>query len=114
MGCKQIQIMNKFQAIVLGAQRNSLTNFIIDQNTIATNEEIKILGVHLGNQLNFNSHVSIMCKKAARQLSALRRFSYYLSYNNRLIIYKYFMGSTFDYCPIVWIFCGKTNSNNLE
>ena len=105
---------NKFQAIVLGAQRNSLTYFVIDKHTIETNHEIKILGVHLDDQLNFNSHVSIMCKKAASQLSALRRISYYFSDKNRLIIYKSFMRSTFDYCPIVWIFCGKTNSNKLE
>ena len=28
--------------------------------------------------------------------------------------YKSFIASTFEYAPVVWIFCGKTNSKKLE
>ena len=34
--------------------------------------------------------------------------------SSQLPIYKYFISSTFDYCPVAWIFCGKTNSNKLD
>ena len=32
----------------------------------------------------------------------------------RLSVYKSFINANFNYCPIVWMFCGKTNLNKLE
>ena len=29
-------------------------------------------------------------------------------------VYKSFISANFNYCPIVWLFCGKTNLNKLE
>ena len=104
----------KFQALVLGKQRNELRIFVLQGHSIDILPEMKVLGVCLDSQLNFNSHISSICKKASQQLNALRRISKFLSKRNRLLIYKSFMRSTFDYCPIVWIFCGKTNSYKLE
>ena len=34
----------------------------------------KFLGVKIDNELNFNSHVSDLCKNASAQLNALIRF----------------------------------------
>ena len=33
---------------------------------------------------------------------------------SKIIIYNSFIRSNFEYCPLVWHFCGKTNNNRLE
>ena len=52
--------------------------------------------------------------KAARQLNALARISRFLSPSSRMIIYKTVINSNFNYCPIVWHFCGKVNNGKME
>ena len=64
--------------------------------------------------LNFDTQVSHICQKAARQLNVLQRLSKFLSDKTRLIIFKSFIQSNFNYCPIVWHFCSKSNSEKLE
>ena len=75
---------------------------------------IKVLGVTLDDKLKFDKHISEMCTKASRQINALKGVSKYLDENCRIMIYKTFISSTFNYCPVSWMFCGKTNLNKLE
>ena len=64
--------------------------------------------------LNFDQQITNMCKKAARQLNVLLRLSKFLSAENKILIYKSFIRSNLNYCPLVWHFCSKTNSDKLE
>ena len=52
--------------------------------------------------------------KAARQLNASAKISKYLDPKSISIIYNSFIRSNFEYCPLLWHFCGKTNNNKLE
>ena len=52
--------------------------------------------------------------KASRQSSALRRISKYLDVNCRILDFKSFISSNFNYCPVSWMFCGKTNLNKFK
>jgi uncharacterized protein YpmS len=47
-------------------------HFTIDGNKIECESEVKLLGVTIDFQLNFNEHVSNICKKASRQLNVLK------------------------------------------
>ena len=38
-------------------------------------ESVKLLGVYIDRQLNFNVHITEMCKKAGRQLNVLGRLA---------------------------------------
>ena len=55
-----------------------------------------------------------MCLKASRQINALKRVSRYLDESCRILVFKSFISSNFNYCPVSWMFCGKTNLNKLE
>ena len=55
-----------------------------------------------------------MCRKASSQINALKRVSKYLNESCRIFVYTSFISSNFNYCPVSWIFCGKTNLNELE
>ena len=105
----------KFQAIAIGKQtkQQNLT-FTIDGNKIECESEVKLLGVTIDFQLNFNEHVSNICKKASRQLNVLKRIGIHLTKLGKFTIYYSFIMSNFNYCPLVWHFCGETNTQKIE
>ena len=77
--------------------------------------EIKLLGVTiLDFKLNFNEHISKICKKASRQLNVLKRIGKLLTRLGKLTIYYSFNMSNFNYCPLVWHFCGEVNTKKVE
>ena len=43
----------------------------IRSHAIPRNDKLKMLGVTLGNKLNFKTHIRNICQKAARQINAL-------------------------------------------
>ena len=105
----------KFQAIAIGKKsHDTLTEFNIDNNNIKCEDTVKLLGIDIDFMLNFDQQITNMCKKAARQLNVLLRLSKFLSAENKILIYKSFIRSNFNYCPLVWHFCSKTNSDKLE
>ena len=105
---------DKFQSIILSRDGQQSLSISVQDNTILSDTTIKVLGVTLDNRLKFDKHVSTLCMKASRQINALKRISKYLDENCRILIFKSFISSSFDYCPVSWMFCGKTNLNKLE
>ena len=100
----------QFQAIATGSRTHSeLKRFNVAGNAIACEETVKLLGVQLDYQLNFNEQVSRICQKVAKQLNALQRIRQFLSEETRLLVFKSFIRSNFCYC-----LCSKTNTEKLE
>ena len=87
---------------------------IRDDTSLMSEAEVKVLGVTIDNKLCFSQHISACCKKAARHLNALARISKHLNINSRRAIYNSFIMSNFNYCPLVWHFCGQVNNQKLE
>ena len=108
---------SKFQFMIIshsGVDANNAT-LQIDDNIVSKPEpQEKVLGVMLDSKLNFNHHASAICTNAARQLNALACIYRFLSTSSRMIIYNSFINSKFNYCPIVWHFCGKKNGDKIE
>jgi hypothetical protein len=105
----------KFHFIIWSKRDYNIKSISINKdNEITSEQSVKLLGVHFDRNLNFHEHISHCCKKAARQLNALTRISRYLDVKSRTIIYNSFIRSNFDYCPLIWHFCGKRNTAKLE
>jgi len=106
---------DKFQAISIGKKTHEhLKEFSIGDNTIKCEDVVKLLGIDIDFLINFDQQISNMCKKAAKQLNVLLRLSKFLTSDNKILIYKLFIRSNFNFCPLVWHFCSKTNSDKLE
>ena len=107
---------DKFQAILLAPSiRETLIKPInIKDSTITTARSVNILGIEIDDKLKFNAHINSICRKAARQLNVLRRLSSLLDQESRMAIFRAFIVSNFNYCPLVWHFCGKTNTSKME
>ena len=90
------------------------TTIHIKETIIVSSDKIRVLGFKLDAKMNFKPYVSEICNRASRQINAVRRICKHLNIEGRLKIYRSFIESNFLYCPVVWIFCGKANSNKLE
>ena len=91
---------DKFQFMIMSKESYVGHEICIDENvTISSEKCVKLLGVTIDHKLNFGDHITVTCKKAALQLNALSRISSYIQPNVRMLIYKSFINSNFQYCP---------------
>jgi hypothetical protein len=107
----------KFQFILLGPSNkkaSSRSELPLLDIHIEKSDSVKLLGVTIDDKLNFHEHISLLCKKAARQLNAFKRISKNLSVTERESIYNSFIISVFNYCPLVWHFCNKSDHKKIE
>ena len=99
----------KFQFMMISRDGDSSQSLTLNDSTVIVSEDhVKVLGVVIDSKLNFPY------MWAPRQLNTLARISNYLDVSARRTIYDSFVASNFNYCPLVWHFCGATNNNKLE
>ena len=87
---------------------------ILADETIKCENSVKLLGINIDNRLNFNEHVSNICKKVSIKLHALARISNFIRTDKLKIIMKAFIESQFGYCPLVWMFHSRTLNNRIN
>ena len=85
----------------------------VSDTQINCKDVVKLLGVDIDYQLNFDQHISNLCRKAGQQLNVLKRLSPFLSRLNKLTIFHTFKLSNFNYCPLAWHFCSESNSKKI-
>ena len=107
--------LNKFPFSVISSKQMEPQNIVLHDGVSITSEpSVKIWGVVIDDRLNFDEHVRMCCTKAARQLNALARIAKCLHFKSKTIIHNSFILSNFNYCPLAWHFCGKTNYQKLD
>ena len=105
---------DKFKAIVLTKARQDTSGISINlrDHCITSEESVSLLGITIDCRLSFDKHVSTLCRKAASQLSALKRLRPFIeNEKTRRILVQAFVLSNFNYCPLVWYF---TTANQLQ
>ena len=65
----------KFHAILFSKDQadNSGTTLKVRQNEITSEAEVDQLGLKIDQWLSFDSHISKICRKASKQLNALKQ-----------------------------------------
>ena len=104
----------KFQVMFLGLREK--TKFILEINDqiIPLTDKVKLLGVTIDSQLKFDDHVKALCQKANRKVSAFSRVAPYLNHEKGKILYNTFVMSNFNYCPLIWMYHGKTSNSQVD
>ena len=75
---------------------------------------MKLLGVTLDYRLDFDPHISNLCKKAAIQLNVLKRLKVFIGFKEKQILVQSFVYSNFNYCPLVWYFSSSKSLQKIE
>ena len=107
---------DKLQAIVLNKKRSDLTNtnFQVDNQVIKSVSSVELLGIQIDDKLNFNLHISKICKSAANQLNALIRLKQFFSFHAKEVLVNSYIISNFSYSPLVWMLSSAQSVNKIE
>ena len=103
---------DKFNAIMFG--KNEYVDFKFNGINVKSMDEVKLLGVNIDKKLNFDSHVSYLCKKTSRQVNALSRLRHIANENSKNMLYKTYIMSNFNYCSAIWNYCSSKSIIKLE
>ena len=107
---------DKFKATVISKMKSDHipSGFSIGNDSVTIEQSVRLLGIDLNNQLNFNLHIRKICKSAFNQLNALFRVKGLLGFGEKKILINSFILSNFDYCPLVWFISSAKSLNNVE
>ena len=86
----------------------------INSNNRISANWVKLLDIKIDSRLNFEPHVSDLCKSAARQLNALLRLQSYPTFEARKILIESSVYSNLNYCPLVWNFTSTKAIDKIE
>ena len=86
----------------------------IGDELIWKSSEEKLLGVTIDKNLNFNAHLSNLCKKVGAKVTALSRVVKLLPFYKKRILLKTFIESQFSFCPLIWMFCSRNMNNKIN
>ena len=100
--------------LLISGNKNEQMWTKLDRDIVWESKDVKLLGITLCNNLRFDKHVSNICSKANRKLSALTRVAKFLLFKKRCILFKAFIESQFKYCPLVWMFHGKQINDKIN
>ena len=89
--------LKKFQAIAINRQNRSNHNCCVTINNaeIKSKESVTLLVTEIDSKINFEKHVSTICKKANNQLNAIRRIGADLGQKEKEILINSFVYSNF-------------------
>ena len=106
----------KFQTMLLKSNsiKDIQLNVTVENSSLPSFDSMKVLGIDIDDKLTFDGHISNICIKAGRQLDILQRLKGSLDQDSRMAIYKSFIMSNFNYCPLIWMFTSKTSLSKLE
>ena len=75
---------------------------------------IKVLGVHLDEELNWNNQVNAVNKKARYAAINLNRVNQLLPFKSRMTLYNGLVASHFNYADTVWAGCSYQITKNCN
>ena len=87
---------------------------MIKDAAVSTQTHVKLLGITIDSKLTFDMHIENLCKKASQQLNILRRFKNMFKAKELNLVFNSFIMANFNYCPIVWHFCGVKSMKRIE
>ena len=107
---------NKFHALFAKKDQKNTSgiNLNFQGHSIKSEETVKLLGVTLDYKLNFDPHISNLCKKAAAQLNVLKRLKSFIGFTEKEVLVQSFVYSNFNYCPLVWYFSSSKSLQKIE
>ena len=76
--------------------------------------DVKLLGLTIDKKMNFNKHLSILCKQVSGKVSAFARMVKIIPFDKKGLILKTFIESQFSYCPLIWMFRSKEVNNKIN
>ena len=75
---------------------------------------VKSLGIEMDNKLNFEKHISNICKKASNQLNGICRLQTFMGHKEKEVMINTFAHSNFNHGCLIWHCSSKKSQNKVE
>ena len=107
---------DKFKAIVLTKtdHNTAVVRLELSGKTILSSNEIDLLRVTIDTKLSFDSRITKICRKASKQLNALKGLGFCIPLDTRKILANSFISSNFNYSPLAWYFSTAKQLQKIE
>ena len=86
----------------------------VGETKIWESKQQKLLGVLIDRDLKFDEYALSQCNKAGKKLTAFIRISKFMTFAQKRNIIKAFIECQFDYCPLVWMICGRQTNTRIN
>lgn len=99
----------KFQGSrLLGSliNNNNIT-FTVENKHIKSTNKVKLVGITTDDKFAFTKHINNLSSTISNRLRALTRRRKFLSKEQTKLLSQAYIMSTFKYCPLASMFCGK-------
>ena len=109
----------KTETMIIGMKKNTEKMYVrVTENGQTKNLEfqksIKILGIYIDEQLNWNEHVQKVRNKATNSIRNLNRINHLIPMKHKMLLYNSLVASHYNYVDTVWSGCGKINEKRLQ
>ena len=104
----------KFRMMFLGKKIDTTFHLNVNEKIVLEDEQVRLLGVTIDNNLNFNSHIKENCGKVYQKTSALSRLRSYISEKKAKLLLNTVVTSSLQYCSLIWLFCSKAADNLIN
>ena len=104
----------KFQIMFLGVGNEENVCLNLNGVTLTSTPYVKLLGVYIDSKLDFKKHVQTLCKSASQKTNALLRIRPYLNTDCAKLLCSAYILSSFNYCPLIWMFGCKSNNGLIN
>ena len=74
----------------------------------------KLLGIYIESNSLFEYYINRICRKASQKVYTLSRIAKSISEDKKRMLFKSFIVSQFNYCPIVWMYHGRGLNNKIN
>ena len=86
----------------------------IDGSISKSSNSLKRLEAIIHSSFTLKRRINSHCQKSSQKRYALSSISQYLSPNKKYILFKTFVTSQLNYCPLVWMCHSRTLSNRIN
>ena len=86
----------------------------INNKAAKVKSSVKLLGVQIDAELNFNLHFGNICRPAANQLNALIRLIKFLGFEEKKVLINTYFYLNFNYYPLVWMLSHAKSLKKVE
>ncbi|KAK3098946.1 hypothetical protein FSP39_024557 [Pinctada imbricata] len=118
--CKENQMVineDKTKCMLVGTHQKisrlpcNILKLKVNERPIENLTSDKLLGVHIDNHLQFDKHITEVCKSVTQKISLLRKIKKYLGRQHRILYYNAYILPLIDYCLTVY---GNASKTHLE
>jgi len=90
------------------------TRITVNGKDIMESDNLELLGVTIDCGLNFNLHISNVCKKASQRIVVIMRLRNLITTETKLNLVNAPILPHLTYCQVVWHFCRASDTRRLE